>query len=191
MSLDSTLEKVIDSKIAKAMGRGPQSVTAEYRGMDSQGKQWVVLAGSTEATPLNQSSVEARPGDTVSVTVGGGRAVMDANMSNPSAGVDGVKEVSKTANKASDNAEKAIAFAGQASKAASNAMDHAETARLASVAAQESADSASQAAEKAWEHADDATEAATVAQRKLSEVEDVVDTVNWIAEHGSYESQEG
>ena len=47
MSFEQTVEKLIDSKIAKAMQSGTQTVLAEYKGMDSQGKGWVIIAGST------------------------------------------------------------------------------------------------------------------------------------------------
>ena len=38
MTLESTIEKLVDSKIEKAMQGGSQTVLAEYEGTDSQGK---------------------------------------------------------------------------------------------------------------------------------------------------------
>lgn len=149
MSLEETIEKLVDAKIAKA-SQGPQTVLAEYKGLDSQGKGWVVISGSTEATPISRAVVEANPGDTVSVTVGNGQAVMDANISNPSAGVVGVRKAAQTAQEAKGDAEQAIAYSSRAMQAANNA--------------QESADSAGRAASRAWEHADSAGLAASAAQ---------------------------
>ena len=211
MSIESTIEKLVDSKIEKAMSGGTQTVLAEYKGTDSQGKGWVVIAGSTESTPISRATVEASPGDTVSVTVGDGKCVMDANISNPSAGVIGVKKVSKTAqqaledanlainystqardaaSKARESADAAVGYATDAKAGAENAWEHADEAAVAASTAQTSADDAVTAASAAQTSADAAGDAASTAQDKLAEMEDVVGTVNWIADHAEPTSDE-
>ena len=172
MTLESTIEKLVDSKIEKAMQGGSQTVLAEYKGTDSQGKGWVVIAGSTESTPITRATVEASPGDTVSVTVGEGKCVMDANISNPSAGVVGVRKVAKTAEQAADDAEKAIMYSQQASSAASSAQASAQAAGIAAEDARVTADSVHGIAVQAQEDAAAAASAASDAQESADEAHD-------------------
>jgi len=163
MSLEETIEKLVDAKIEKAMQGGSQTVLAEYKGMDGQGKGWVIIAGSTEATPITRATVEASPGDTVSVTVGDGQCIMDANISNPSAGVVGVKHVAKTATEAKDDAEKAIAYSTQAATAASAAQTSADSAALGAQYAHDAADQAKATADKVQATAESAIASADAA----------------------------
>lgn len=87
------------SDMAERASRGkPTTLPAEYRGRDSEGKPWVLLPGATDPTPVRRMSVEAEVGDTVSVTVGDGRAVVDANISNPSAGRQSVETLRRETN---------------------------------------------------------------------------------------------
>lgn len=174
MSLEETIEKLVDAKIAKA-SQGSQTVLAEYKGLDSQGKGWVVISGSTEATPISRAVVEANPGDTVSVTIGDGRAVMDANISNPSAGVVGVKKVAQTAEQAKGDAEKAIAYSTQASIAANSARASAEGAALAAADAQTTADAVHGLAEQAQADAVAAKTAADAAKETAEGVETIAE----------------
>lgn len=172
MTLESTIEKLVDSKIEKAMQGGSQTVLAEYKGTDSQGKGWVVIAGSTESTPITRATVEASEGDTVSVTVGDGKCVMDANISNPSAGVVGVRKVAKTAEQAADDAEKAIMYSQQASSAALSAQASARAAGIAAEDARVTAESVRGIAVKAQEDAAAAASAASDAQESADEAHD-------------------
>lgn len=171
MTLESAIEKLVDAKIEKAMQGGTQTVLAEYKGLDSQGKGWVIIAGSTESTPVSRATVEASPGDTVSVTIGDGKCVMDANISNPSAGIVGVKKATQTAEKAGRDAQTAIAYSEQASAAASAAQTSADSAALGAQYAHDAADQAKATAamvqvtaENAIASADAASAAATSAQ---------------------------
>ena len=175
MSLESTIKKLVDSKIEKAMQGGPQTVLAEYKGTDSQGKGWVVIAGSTETTPITRATVEAAPGDTVSVTIGDGKCVMDANISNPSAGVAGVRKAEMTANQAKDDAEKAIAFSQQASTAASSAQASAQSAANAAGDAQATANAVHGMAEQAQRDASTAKTAAEAATGVLEGMQEAAE----------------
>jgi len=217
MSAEHDLAKAIaDAVDAKVASMRPESTTmpATYQGTDSEGKAWVLLPGATEPTPVSRMAVEAAQGDTVSVTVANGKATIGSNVSNPSAGLAGVKVVEKTANVAKDTAVQAIDYASAAQSAASaaqssadaaykhadeaaqeavNAQASAATANAAATAATEDAAVAHAMAESASADAAQASASATVAKESadkatfaLSDVENVVGTLNWIAEHGEY-----
>ena len=126
MSLADSIEKTIDSKVKKAMRAKEQTVLAEYAGEDSQGKGWVVFSGASIKTPLSRAVVEAAKGDIVSVTVGDGSAVMDANISNPSAGLKGVKKAESKAEAARTEAKAAAMKAATAQGSADEAAEIAE-----------------------------------------------------------------
>ena len=172
MSFQGTVEKLIDAKIEKALQGGSQTVLAEYKGLDSQGKGWVIVAGSTESTPITRATVEAAPGDTVSVTIGDGQCVMDANISNPSAGVVGVQKATQTAEQAGKDAEKAIAFSEQASIAAERARTSADSAAVAADDAQRLAGEVQGIADRAMQDAANASAAAAEAQESADEAHD-------------------
>ena len=190
-------------------------------GTDSEGKGWVMLPGAEGPTPIRRMAVEAKAGDTVAVTIGYGRATVDSNISNPSAGTAGVAIVRKTAQNAqttataaAKDAQAAIGYATSARAAANdarsqadiaaveaqNATNHAQTALTGAQTAQaaaegavrdaatagEAAAQATESAATASEQAGIAIESASVATNSLSDVERVVGTLNWIAEHGRY-----
>lgn len=234
MNAETQLANVIADAIEKKAAHVKSStMPGEYMGKDSEGKAWVLLPGAESPTPVSRMAVEASPGDVVSVTVGNGRAVVDSNISNPSAGIAGVKAVDKKATVAKDTAEQAIDYATAASSAAAaaqasadDAFKHAEeasqeaesaqasatTAHAAAIAAtddaaiahtmaesatadaaiaKDAADSAQASADAAMSEAAQANGYAVSAGRSLSEVEQVVGTLNWIAEHGEYVSASG
>lgn len=211
--LAEAIEKAIDRKVALSKA-GAATLPAEFVGKDGEGKPWVMLPGASFATPVGRMSVEAAPGDTVAVTVSGGTASVDSNISNPSAGVAHVQKVEMTADAAKSDAARAVAYSVQAraasdeakesaekafrdalsaSASASQAVSDAKTARAGAESATAYAARASSAASSAQESAESAQESATEANsyavgalRGLSDVEKVVGTVQWIAEHGTY-----
>lgn len=65
--------------------------------------------------------------------------------------------------------------------------DAAEQAQADAARAQTAADTAQESADEAKESADSATTSALAARYNLSEVEKVVDAINWISQHGEYE----
>lgn len=196
MTTEHDLAKAIaDAVDAKVASMRPESSTmpATYQGRDSEGKGWVLLPGATEPTPVARMAVEAAQGDTVSVTVANGKATVNSNLSNPSAGLAGVQVVERTANTASATASEALAAASDARTAATSAQASADTARQAATDATLDAATARSMAESATADAAIASASATVAKESadkatyaLSDVENVVGTLNWIAEHGEY-----
>jgi len=183
----------IDSKIAKALGVDQQTMPCEYMGEDSEGKAWVLLPGADSVTPVRRSSVEASAGDTVSVTIRDGRAVIDSNISNPSAGVASVQVVDEKAESAAQMAASATNYAESAYRSASAAYDSMNEAKQSAAIALETANGIAATAQEAKESANAASQSASDAHQSaqyaaygLSEVEKVVGTVNWIAEHGYY-----
>lgn len=127
--LVSTIEKLIDEKIAKALRGTTKTVPAEVAGTDDEGTTWVSLPGAESPTPVRRSSVEVSQGDIVSVTVGDGIAVIDSNISNPSAGLERVVVVQETANKAASRAISAKRKADSANKSAAIATGIAKSAQ--------------------------------------------------------------
>ena len=187
------LESIVDSKIEKALNRknSSTSVLAKYAGTDSNGKQWVVYDGTDVKAPISWSTIEAAEGDRVSVTISNGRAVMDNNLSNPSAGVIGVETAAMTAEEAKNDAVTAIQYSQQAYMAAIDAQTSAESASTSAAAAaiaaddaqitanavhglaeqaQTDADAAKTASDDAVKAAEDADIAATAAQDSLKSV---------------------
>lgn len=64
------------------------------------GTYWVRIPGGAEETPITTPMVEASEGDTVRVTISGGRSVMTGNVTSPSANVRTVTKVGGIANMA-------------------------------------------------------------------------------------------
>lgn len=101
-------------------------------------------------------------------------------------------EAAESARTANQNATKAIGDAAAASAAATaaqgsadSAAESARTAQQTAEAAQQSANTAQGAANTAQTSANAANAHATAALNSLSTVEDVVDTLTWITEHGT------
>ena len=196
MTTEHDLAKAIaDAVDAKVASMRPESSTmpATYQGRDSEGKGWVLLPGATEPTPVARMAVEAAQGDTVSVTVANGKATVNSNLSNPSAGLAGVQVVAKTADTANSNANTALVSATDAKNAAIFAQESSDTARQAAREATADAAIARTMAESASADAATASASAAIAKQSadkatftLSDVENVVGTLNWIAEHGKY-----
>lgn len=147
--------------------------------IDDDGQIWVRLAGADTDTPIAQTTVSVDAGDSVTVRIQDGRAYIDGSISNPSASSSGLANVDS-------KAIQALTDAATAAQAAIEAVADAATARQAATEAVESAETAQDAAEAAQGSADDAREAADKAIFSLTDLENVVGTVNWIAEHGEY-----
>jgi hypothetical protein len=182
--LADLIEAMVDRKIAKAAEGGEKETAAKVVAIDVEGKVWVSIPGSESPTPVRRTAVEVSTGDRVSVTVSNGRAVIDSNISNPSAGMARMTATQRVANdamgfanvanaaamdakasaeEASDQAANALASANNAANAASAAWSHADDAANAASAAWDHADDAANAANAAWELADNAGDAADAA----------------------------
>ncbi len=103
---------------------------------------------------------------------------------------DDAHDAALAAQESADDAASAAATAQEsadnAATAASNAQDSADSAASAAASAQESADTAYTAATSAQTSATRANTAANDALAQLSNVEDVIGTVTWLAEHGTF-----
>lgn len=132
----------------------------------ADGYVWVSVAGSTAPVPC-VPEVACIKGDKVSVLMdrGAGRCYVVGNQSSPSPSGADLADVDAVAQRAQQDA--------------SAAQEAAATAQGAAATAQE-------AAEDAQDAADEAHGIANAAQYSLAEVENVVGTLNWIAEHGTY-----
>ena len=102
--------------------------SAEVAYIDSEGRPWVYLAGSTKETPVERASAEVKSGDYVNVEWRNNKLYIAGNYSNPSAGVTRVVHVEQTADQAQADATAASSAASAASEAASSAVQSAATA---------------------------------------------------------------
>lgn len=139
MSIDGSildgLEAVIDEKAARASRGGSSRTSGTVTRVDSDGTVWARLAGASTDTPCRSTTVAVKPGDFVSVEVGGGSARITGNVSAPATD-------DETALKAQASADKAIEDAGRARAAAQSAE---ESAMVAIQSAGQAADAAEQA----------------------------------------------
>lgn len=67
---------------------------------DSQGVYWVRIPGGADETPITTPMVEASDGDTVRVSISGGRSVMTGNVTSPASTTRSVAKVGGIANRA-------------------------------------------------------------------------------------------
>ena len=141
--------------------------------IDNEGVVWVNLYGSDKETPTASTSTEVSSGDRVTVNWRNNKLYIGGNYSNPSAGMGTVNRVEGVATNAQAVAE--IAYT-----AANSAVESAEVAASAAAAAQSSAVEAQASATTANRAANDAL-------TQLSVVEEVVDVLNWVSEHGVYQ----
>ena len=194
------LEAAIDEKIKKAQSVTESTHIAQITNIDSDGTVWVRVAGADSDTPTYSNTVSYKVNDTVTVRIANGKASINGNQTNPSIGVEDMSEAKIEINRArsaagiaQENANTAIAAAGDAVNSSIIAAERAE-------AASESSAQAKTAAEAAETRVAEATEAAYTAQSAanqantyainalagLSDVEKVVGTLEWVAEHGTY-----
>lgn len=139
--------------------------------IDDQGVVWVQLAGSDKETPTASTSSEVKRGDEVNVQWRNNQLYIAGNYSNPSAGSIRVT---------------AIEIAAQiANQAATHAVEDADTAKQAAVDAQAAATQAQGDAAVAKDAADNASEYAARAFANLSTVQNITETLTWIAQHGT------
>lgn len=167
------------------------------RAYDSQAKVtrvegdivWVHIPGGVDETPVKRT-IAAKKGDVVQVRISGGSAYLLGNASNPPTD-------DSEAFKARDTAVEARGLALASEQAAKDAQASADSAARAADKAWAKAGEAEAAAEQAETSAGEAKEsafsanrAANGALRQLSVVEDVVGTLSWISEHGTYAASE-
>ena len=106
--------------------------------------------------------------------------------SSASAAQTSAQNAEASAQSAQDDADAASTSASQAATSAQNAISSAQAAETAANEAKTDAADAKTAAGEAKREAATATRAANGALTQLSTVEDVVDVLNWIQQHGTY-----
>ena len=139
-----TVEESIDAKIEKASRGGQKTVTAVYCGKDADGKPYVQIPGADDTTPIRRMSVQADIGDTVTVTIENGMAVVDSNVSNPSASSSNLQAVEVKASKAQQTADEAVEKAARIERKTEAAMTQALEASNIAAEAQQVADAINQ-----------------------------------------------
>lgn len=202
----NALERVIDRKIANAVGRRTRTSGTVSR-IETDGTVYVLFDGATDDTLVAKTTATVKPGDLVTVRVENGVATIEGNVSDPAASSVRLSATHETAAAALGNAQKASeaatsaqASADSAASAAASAQGSANDAATAASSAQDSADDAAraasvadgkavaagQAAETAQRSANQASAHATNALNQLGIVQDVVGVLDYAARHGSF-----
>ena len=188
-SMSKEMVRLIGS--ANKKGTSPYDTQAEVIRVEGN-TAWVHIPGGVDETPVRMT-MNANPGDMVQVRVSGGRAWLTGNASSPPTdnteaykARDKAFEAVKIAEASEKEAERAKEAADSAESSAKRAHDKAEEASASAQQAHEKAVEAEEAAEDAASSARTANRAANGALSQLSVVEDVVGTLTWISEHGSY-----
>lgn len=182
--------------------------------VEPDGTVWVRVHGSTSETPCARTVASAKPNDRVRVSISGGRATIEGNMTSPATDDTKADEAIKTGSAAKQAAENARELADSAigdaqvaktaatsaakdaasasesaASAASSASSAASSAQSAANDAESASTSASSAASSAESAADDAKSAmssALSALTQLGTVEDVMGTLAWLRDHEVY-----
>ena len=202
MSTLDTLSKTIYDTLTSANSKKPTPYDTPAEVIRVEGNTaWVHIPGGIDETPV-QRTISASPGDTVQVRVSGGRAWIMGNATAPPTDdtrANVVYEYTKTvdekatsaledASRAKNAADAAEASASTAATAAASAVESATAAGEAAGEAKTMAQNASTAAASAQSAATTANNSANSALTQLGVVEDVIGTLNWISEHGTYTS---
>ena len=155
---------------------------------------WEYAGQANDAAVAAQGSADAAAESARTANQNATKAIGDAAAASAAAteAQDSADSAAASAQTANENATKAIEDAGAASDAAQaaqgsadSAAESARTAQQTAEAAQRSANTAQGAANAAQQSANAANAHATAALNSLSTVEDVVDTLTWITEHGT------
>lgn len=173
---DNVIQEFMES-IKTDPEKKQQVYSAIVSRIDPEGTIWVFVAGSNKETPTASTSASVKSGDVVNVMWQNNKLYIAGNYTDPSSGITRVRQVEQAANTAREAANNAVADAGRARAAAEEAETTANSVRGIAVDAQTNAGIAKTAADKAV--------------KDLSQVENVVGVVNWIAEHGTMTSQAG
>lgn len=169
------------------------TATARVKRVDGDGTVWVTLQDGAGEFPATGNVASVQPGDAVTVRVERGFATITGNSDDPSASSADVEAAREAARMALDSAAQASAAASvaeqaaeAAGEAAGRAIADAATAKAAAESVEGIAQQAAADASAAATAAGNAVSAASKANYALSDVEKVVGTLNWIAEHGEY-----
>ena len=158
-------------------------VPADKRGVVKRidaaaGKAYVHFDGGVDETPVDLT-IDCKKGDNVQIRAANGKAWIVGNKTAPPTDDTTAIGARTVAIKAQDTADIALADAERAKFAADSAEENA-------IRASDAADTADKKAGEASGYAQDAMSSANSALLNLSQVEKVVDSLNWITEHGAY-----
>ena len=188
MSLTETYSNAARD-LRRALARGGPArglVRGTVTGTDERGQAIVVIEGGYGGGTPVALGVAASVGDLVGVNMDAAAPYVAANYTAPPTDDQLARQAVADAALAHEAADAAQQSADDAAQAASDAQDSADEAAQAASSAQASADTAATAAANAQTSADAANTAALGALTGLAEVEDVLGTATWIAEHGTY-----
>lgn len=160
---------------------------------------WVHFPNGIDETPV-QLTTSAKKGDAVQVRVSGGSAWLYGNATNPPTDDTRAIEADKKAVQAKyiavDAAEAsrlaevaakdALSSSVQAKQAADTAYQYAGEAKVSADDAKVQAQNSETEAQKAANSARNANNYARNALSSLADIEDVVDVLGWVSEHGTY-----
>ena len=177
MSISISKDLVGVIKASNEKGTKPYDTQATVTRVEGQ-TAWVHIPGGVDETPVKRT-ISAKKGDVVQIRVSGGSAFILGNASSPPTDdtqafrAQGIAGAAKEIAEASEReAKRASLAADSAEKAAGRAWDKAGEAETA--------------ADEAKDAAREANKASSGALTQLSVVEDVVGTLSWISEHGTY-----
>lgn len=156
------------------------TVTVEGGRLSIDGNCSDPSAGTARVANVEGTALKAVQ-DATSANMAAASAVQSAEVAAGAAA-----EAQQSASDAYDAAQQAIGDAADAASAAQTAWNHADDANTAAGVAWQHADDANTAAIAAQGSATAANTAANDALIQLATVEDVIGTVNWITEHGTY-----
>ena len=154
---------------------------------------WVHIPGGVDETPVRKT-ISAKVGDNIQLRIADGSAWTTGNDTRPPTDdamaivADGkATDAQAQAASATNSANEAQLQADRAKAIADRVNDIAQGAASSADRARESAEAASGRAEEASVSANNANIAANSATYHLSEIEKVVDALDWISQHGEYE----
>ena len=183
MTIDGNIldafESVLDAKTG-ASGSASEKTVGTVSKIGADGTIWVRLAGASTDTPCRTTTVAVKPGDSVTVEVGGGSARITGNVSSPSTDDETANRAVASASKALDDAATAYGAAQSAEASAIAALQSADTAATAAAQAVEDAATAQESASEASDAAQTAGVAAAVAQAAAEAAQgDIEEMENW------------
>ena len=199
------IDKLVSTIQASEKDKKTKAYDATAKVIRTEGNTaWVNIPGGVEQTPAAML-VSAKNGQDVRIRVSGGKAYVTGNATSPPTddslaqkaennairAQNAAENATRDAKTAKTSADSAVKDAATAKKSADAAVEDAARAHEAADSAQASATAANTAAQEAKADAQTANQAATNALRELSTVEDVVDVLTWITEHGIMTSQAG
>lgn len=118
--LNEALENIANRTANDRVG-----MVGQVLGTDENGVTWVHVLGGTERTPLASTTAQLSEGDIVDVTIGGGRAIVRGNLSDPAAGTVQVEQIENSVKEVEEVADTAAVDAKAAQRLAKDAQDRA------------------------------------------------------------------